>query len=888
MTLLGLYLIDGKMVAQDVTIAAGTSGTSGWSGYSGYSGVDGTSGYSGFSGAGLSGYSGFSGATGAAGRMLFMEPQLSSDLAPYNVALEQPSTRGSQTVVTDLTDFAVTLVAEFVTPAGCPGVSLVPGNGGFVSLWGMTGDSSQVVKYIFEVWACAYDGSSGSPIARGIGDPFSGALQNIVIPTTPIGSGGLNVTDRLLLRLFAARISGPSTGVLTSYFDGVHQASLQTTIGAGAAGAAGLSGFSGLNGTGAGTSGFSGFSGTGTTGASGFSGFSGLNGTGAGTSGYSGFSGAGSAGTSGYSGYSGATGGAGSAGASGYSGFSGGTGTSGYSGLNGSSSSSTGMLLPLAAPGGLPTSGSWSPGAVPITDSTWATDAIVGMNSILSLLVPASPPPLSAYQALSVTSAGTSPLKAAGTAPDNTGGGTIPSSPNTAGNSVVVALSSGRIITASPSSSTATQYGSGTAGTLAVAVNGSTSGNALSAFTSSASPASSTVGATVMTGRADYPSATPGFWRSFNVQASMSGLTQGWNRVSIHHSVSGNTNEFYMLYDNVTSSPALGGTISYAEVGSPTYAYSSSVPHYGPATAQLTVTGITMTNLAGETYYNGNPLSIVGTNSILSTQAKSYATVGVSTPVARQTTTATTLSAQTINVDGSNVHAAGTLQGTVTNVNGSASATLKSTIILVKRGTTTGIDETSIPVTGLGSSPNSNSATRLGGFANSDNPALSGAAAWVQNASLQTYDAAIVAGVLSNNTVNYGTGYLPVGPNLSGQAATQYATFAFQRDSRSNFNIVVAGTYAECWVALPGISSVSSTTQWWDMFTAYSGAGYPGNTGGGNGSNGCASGAVMTGGSGTFQCTFGTQSSTASTANNIYVRFKLTAGQSISSLSFTN
>ena len=548
------------------------------------------------------------------------------------------------------------------------------------------------------------------------------------------------------------------------------------------------------------------------------------------------------------------------------------------------------MAVPLAAPGGYPTSGSWTPAAVTITDSTLVTDAIAEINGVLSLLVPTQPPNLSAFTTLSVTSVGTSPLKASGTAPDNTSGGTIPSSPNTAGNTVVVANVSGRITSATPSTNTATQYGSGTSGILAVAVNGSTVGNALAAFTSSTSPASSTVGATVMSGRTWYPSATPGFWMSFNVYAAMSGLAQGWNRVSINHSVSGNTNEFYMLKDNVTTIPVMGGAIAYSEVGTPTYAYSSSVPHYGNTTASLYIASMTMSNIAGETYYNGNPVTISGTNSIIASQAKTYANIGVTTPVARQTTS-TSVSTQTISVNGTNVHTSGTLQAVLTNVNGSSSiANMNSTIILVKIGTApaSAVDENSIPVTGLGSSPNSNNAARLGGFSNTDQPALSGAAAWTSSAALSSYEAAVVAGILSCNQTNYSTGYLPVGPNLSGRGTTQYFTAAFQRDSRSQFNIVVTGTYSGCWVALPGISDSSSSTQWWNMYIAYSGSGFPGNQNGGNGSLGCASGTVMAGSSGTYLCTFGTKSSTNSTGNNIYIRFKLTTGQSITALSFTN
>ena len=65
------------------------------------------------------------------------------------------------------------------------------------------------------------------------------------------------------------------------------------------------------------------------------------------------------------------------------------------------------------------------------------------------------------------------------------------------------------------------------------------------------------------------------------------------------------------------------------------------------------------------------------------------------------------------------------------------------------------------------------------------------------------------------------------------------------------------------------------------MFDAYSGSGTPNNS-----DNGCASGGVMTGSSGTFKCVFGEQSSSNDTANRILIRFKLTSGQSITTLRF--
>jgi hypothetical protein len=94
---------------------------------------------------------------------------------------------------------------------------------------------------------------------------------------------------------------------------------------------------------------------------------------------------------------------------------------------------------------------------------------------------------------------------------------------------------------------------------------------------------------------------------------------------------------------------------------------------------------------------------------------------------------------------------------------------------------------------------------------------------------------------------------------------------------------------AGLWVALPGSSIDASSTLngWLDMSLAYNGAGVPGfNT---NGSNGCAVGGTATLNSAVTNknvtATFGTVSSTSTATNEIYVRIKLTSGQSLTALS---
>jgi hypothetical protein len=73
------------------------------------------------------------------------------------------------------------------------------------------------------------------------------------------------------------------------------------------------------------------------------------------------------------------------------------------------------------------------------------------------------------------------------------------------------------------------------------------------------------------------------------------------------------------------------------------------------------------------------------------------------------------------------------------------------------------------------------------------------------------------------------------------------------------------------------------------MSVAYNGSGIPGAGAGGNGSNGCAVGGTATLNSAvtnkSVTATFGTVSSSSTVNNIIYVRVRLTGGQSLTALS---
>ena len=151
------------------------------------------------------------------------------------------------------------------------------------------------------------------------------------------------------------------------------------------------------------------------------------------------------------------------------------------------------------------------------------------------------------------------------------------------------------------------------------------------------------------------------------------------------------------------------------------------------------------------------------------------------------------------------------------------------------------------------------------------------------------YEAIVRGGDLRHDQTNYSTGYLPVGPDLSsGRSGTQYFQMKIVQSAISGFNISYTGSLAGCWVCMPNnqtwMDGLDNYGGWGNMFAAAPNSGAPRNA-----FPGCSSGGVMDTNGGTFTCTFGTETSSNSTGDEvILVRFKLTSGNSVSDISFSD
>ena len=528
--------------------------------------------------------------------------------------------------------------------------------------------------------------------------------------------------------------------------------------------------------------------------------------------------------------------------------------------------------------------------AVTLTTLTTVTDAISELNYVLGKLVPPSPPNFPNNTTISVATSN-SGLMCNFTQTDNSGWGNLSVGAGTAINTL-------RASTFSTSGTAVTNVGPGNTGTVTAYVNGSPNGN----ITLTGSNSNTTNGNLYVYNVQDYhnvlSSVTAGFWYTFNTYATATGgMLPGWNRVRIGDTGTGTyTNDATWYYDNSSpSTPAFSAT-SFA-LSSNIVTYSSTIPMF-TSSAGFTIKG-NVVNLSGDTYPNSTNLfsSTGGGGAFGSPPNVTYSSAGVTTPMARNSTAVGQFTT-TSNIISGFGSAAASSGPSVTTTNGYTSASQTFTqgnIILYKTGTGTQIEETSITNGYTGGSPAYRIANPDTGTA-ADTPVYTGSESAFNSTTgpFYTTDATNVAAKIQFDQTNYSTGYLPIGPNLSGHGSTQYFTFKFVKSAVSKFNISYSGTIAGLWVALPGSTidtTAAPTNGWINMAQAYAGAGVPGTGTGGNGSAGCATGgtAVLNSlVSGSYTCTFGTASSTNSTGNEIYVRVKLTSGQNLTALSIAN
>ena len=522
------------------------------------------------------------------------------------------------------------------------------------------------------------------------------------------------------------------------------------------------------------------------------------------------------------------------------------------------------------------------------------------------------------------TSVGTSPYLAASVT-DNTGGTTL-----TVGAAVNRATYNQATVNAPNGTITNTLTYTANAGILSAVVNGVNAGNVnlatpqttgltgnlwittLSDYNLYAQAGTATTFASSIY----YPGYSYGF--TANVTATGSKLPIGVNRFGINHTTTGATGNADFVVDNITSVPVVTSGVTITGTNG-TYRYISGIPYYNTGSPTIIVGNITANSWIGQTYYNGNPVSIAsgqnqeGTASaVVTSTAYAYSTVSNTAvtmlsggvPIANTGAySAYTLNPLTVPITATGIRSVANLVLTATSVNGTSTNVYTGTAIQVHTSAQSGISEISISAN---TSANTNPAVRSTYFLSSTTHTPSYVSSTNFMSTANTYnetsdpgvagtrEATIRIGVLKWSANNYSTGYLPVGPNRSGDGTSfQYFTMGVQRSGVSGFNLnlVAPAGVAGVWVAAPGtyIDQTSSANGWLDATVSYAGSGRPGvNTGsGGNGSNGCGSGSLIAANvalNAAYTITLGNVSLSTATNNVALIRIALASGQTVSTL----
>ena len=530
--------------------------------------------------------------------------------------------------------------------------------------------------------------------------------------------------------------------------------------------------------------------------------------------------------------------------------------------------------------------GGFKSGAFTINNTDHTKDLINELNFILGKLIPPAPTTFNGL-ALSIQTNGGTRRLCAGFTPTNNTGGSAP----------VAGQQYARNTDSTVSTGTINDVGPGDNGTVTGFVNATNVGS----ITMTTNVDNGTNGALVISDNKDASLSTRDadidaeFYQVYDVRLLNAASPDGFNKAHINHG-SANTQDVFWYEDPSTvSAPVISfGSVTVPSPGVTTH--SSGVPHYTNSASNAFTYVLTVTNASGDMYTQNTFLTQGGGdggNAFANSGNKSYTNfAGGTNPPTQNYGVGTGVTTLISSIPRNNLHTtitsnhfsrydATTPYGTHSNQRISFSTPMN--IMSGSHGSK--ILETSISNT----AGNGNNGTRVPALSATDNPDQTGASyAWNVASTVATYEAVVRGGVLRHDQTNYSSGYLPVGPDYSsGRSGVQYFQIQLITPNVSTFNISYTGSVDGCWVCMPDNStwttSLSDTNGWADMFNEYVGSGVPRNV-----DPGCAYGGVMDNNGGTFTCTFGTESSSNDTNNRILIRWKLTAGQSITAMSFTS
>jgi hypothetical protein len=242
------FIVDGEDGEQGIPGNIGGIGPQGIS-IQGMPGLDGLDGQEGESL--IPGPMGPQGPTGGnSGRVFWFDITDASDIAGYKKALDDPSpnVEAPNTTVCALT--TDNLLYSFASEPGQPNVSTIPSGAAFRHIHAKIDTVAGVARFKVEQYYCNADGSGETPINQAYSATFNdAAITEIIWDQYDSIATTISHTQRLVWKLYVARVSGPANVSVTTYFEGtVNPSYVQSTISSGSTGAQGIQGIQGIMG----------------------------------------------------------------------------------------------------------------------------------------------------------------------------------------------------------------------------------------------------------------------------------------------------------------------------------------------------------------------------------------------------------------------------------------------------------------------------------------------------------------------------------------------------------------------------------------------------------------------------------------------------------------
>ncbi|NDF54302.1 MAG: hypothetical protein EB145_08920, partial [Proteobacteria bacterium] len=163
----------------------------------------------------------------------YPDPLEASDISGDKVARTTPSANAETTLTVAATGTGDNVLATFASASGVPGIALLPAGTSVFHVHVETGASNQIARLKFEILTCNSSGGALTVRTTGYSDNFSGSASTLEFGLQDTSGYTMATTDRVVYRISAARVSGPSTCNITVYFDGSSRtASIISTIAA--------------------------------------------------------------------------------------------------------------------------------------------------------------------------------------------------------------------------------------------------------------------------------------------------------------------------------------------------------------------------------------------------------------------------------------------------------------------------------------------------------------------------------------------------------------------------------------------------------------------------------------------------------------------------------